>query len=103
MANSFLVATKLNKINTKKKPKVFQVSNFTTLNATITCFLLIKLIPEVVILSSNQKLEVSKAFQKYQSTGHQKAFEEDTSQDKLLLMQSHFSSQNVIIPLNTLC
>ena len=35
------------------------------------------------ILSSNEILEVALAFQKYQSTGHQKIVEEDTSQEKL--------------------
>ena len=44
----------------------------------------------------NQKLEVAFAFQKYQSIGHQKVAEEDSSQDKLWLMPSLFSSQNVI-------
>ena len=51
-------------------------------------------------MSSNQKLEVVLV---HQSNGHLKVVEEDTSQDKLWLMSSHFSSQNVILPWETYC
>ena len=44
-------------------------------------------------------MEVALAFQKHQSTGHQKFVEEGIWQDKLQLMSSHFLSQNVILPL----
>ena len=51
------------------------------------------------ILSANQKLKVALAFQKRQSTEHQKIVDEDTFQDKPRLMPLHFSSQNAILPL----
>ena len=51
------------------------------------------------ILSANQKLKVALAFQKHQSTEHQKIVDEDTFQDKPRLMPLHFSSQNAILPL----
>ena len=57
--NSFPIATKLNIINTKKKGKSISNSEFTTLYTTIPHNLLIKVLSEVTILSSNQKLEVT--------------------------------------------
>ena len=50
------------------------------------------------ILSKIQKLKVALAFEKHQSTGHQKFVDKDTSQEKLWLMPFHFSSQNAILP-----
>ena len=50
---------------------------------------------------SNQKLKVALPFQKDQSNRHQKAADEHTSKDKYWLMSPHFSSQNVILPLES--
>ena len=91
LENLFAVVTKLNKIRTKKKAKSFQLPTLPYNMPKLKFYFILQ------ILSSNEILEVALAFQKYQSTGHQKIVEEDTSQEKLLLMLSYFSSQNVDI------
>ena len=91
LENLFAVVTKLNKIRTKKKAKSFQLPTLPYNMQKLKFYFILQ------ILSSNEILEVALAFQKYQSTGHQKIVEEDTSQEKLLLMLSYFSSQNVDI------
>ena len=50
------------------------------------------------ILSKIQKHKVALAFEKHQSTGHQKFVDKDTLQDKPRLMPLDFSSQNAILP-----
>ena len=81
--NSFPIVTKLNKINTKKKAKSISNFDFTKLYLTIPHDFLIKILSEVIKLFSNEKLKVSLALQKHQSTGHERVVEEDTSQGKI--------------------
>ena len=63
--NSFIIVTKLNKINTKKKAKNILTFKFTTLYTTIPHKSQLKFYLKLQILSSNQKLEVTLAFEKY--------------------------------------
>ena len=66
-----------------KKATGISTFNFTTLYTIIPHNFLINVLPEVINLFSNEKLDVSLAFQKDQATGHQKVVEEDSSQFKL--------------------
>ena len=80
---SFPIVTKLNKIKSKKNAKSFSTE-----------------VNKFCLQMKNSKIAL--VFQNYQSTGYQKVVEEDTSQEKLWLMPSNFSSQqNVILPSET--
>ena len=85
--NSVPIVTKLNKISTKKKAKSISVFDFTTLCTIIPHNLLIKVLSAVINFYFKRNLEIALAFQKYQSTGHQKTV--------------HFSSRNSILLLKT--
>ena len=90
------IVSKLNKIKIKKKAKSISRFDFTTY---VTILYKLKFHPKLWVLPWNKKFEVALDFQKHQSTGGQKLVEEDTSQDNFWLMPSHFSPQNVIVPL----
>ena len=64
MQNSFLVVTKLNKINVKKKAKSVSTFDFTTLSTTISHKLPIKVFSEVIIFVFKSKIRTRIGFSK---------------------------------------
>ena len=98
--NSFPIVTKLNKIDTKKKSETISIFvDFTLLYPRIPHNILIKVSSEAISFAFISKVVL--VFQIHPCTVHCRVVEENTSQDKHWLVQSHFSSQNAILPFET--
>ena len=92
MQNSFPIATKLNKINVKKKAKSISAFEFSILYATIPDKLLLKVLSEVInfVFKSKVRECIALASLKHISIGLLRELDEDTSLNKLLSINKCF-------------
>ena len=82
--NSFPIATKLNKINVKKKAKSISTFEFSILSTTIPHKLPLKVLSEVINFVFKSKFRKRIGLSKHISIGLLRELEEDTSLNKLL-------------------
>ena len=88
--NSFPIATKLNKINVKKKAKSISAFEFRILYTTIPDKLLLKVLSEVINFVFKSKVRKRIGLSKHISIGLLRELEEDTSLNKLLSINKCF-------------
>ena len=88
--NSFPIATKLNKINVKKKAKSISAFELSILSTTIPNKLLLKVLSEVINFVFKSKVSKRTGFSKHIFIGLPKELEEDTSLNKLLSINKCF-------------
>ena len=82
--NSFPIATKLNKINVKKKAKSISAFEFSILSTSIPHKLLLKVLSEVINFAFKSKVRKRIGLSKHISIGLLREREEDASLNKLL-------------------